>query len=185
MICLITLAIPCHAAPLTPDSLHGADTIVLSTSAHTHCYCVTVQGLELDMALLSPICEAAKLGLHKDFEESHTSKDLIVPPTVSACVLTSTTTLRVCRDYRADAVHCLSGKLKANALLPHFLTDGSMHCCLTVNTGIRKILPQVARLLFCKKKQSVPSDPCCRMAVLRCPGELCAQSDCSKKLQLL
>ncbi len=101
----------------------------LHTHTHTPCYCVTVQGPELDMALLSPPCEAAKLGLHKDSEESHTSKDLIVPPTVSACVLTSTTTLRVCRDYRADAVHCLSGKLKANALLPHFLTDGSMHCC--------------------------------------------------------
>lgn len=86
----------------------------------------------------------------------------------------------------ADAKHCLTGKLKANLLLPHFLTDGSKHCCSTVSlTSMLKILSQVARLLVCKKGRPQPSSAWCQVAVLRCPGQLCPQSDCSEELQLL
>ena len=123
---------------------------------HTHNK--RVKGLALDMVLLSQVCEAAKLSLHTDSEESHTSKDL-VSPTVTACVLTSTTTLRVCRDYRSVAVNCPDGKLQAITLPPHLLTGGSMHCCSPVTlTSISKILPQVARLLLCKQRQPGPPD---------------------------
>ena len=156
MICLITVAVTCHTAPLTPDSLHGAGPVELSTWAHTHSE--TVQGFVLDMVLLSHVCEAAKLSLHTDSEESHTSKDL-VPPTVMACVLTSTTAFRVCRDYRSAALNCPDGKLQAITLPPHLLTGGSMHCCSPVTlTSILKILPQVARLLLCKQRQPGPPD---------------------------
>ena len=63
------------------------------SSVHGHTHSEAVQDLALNMVLLSPLCEAAKLGLCKDSQESHTSKILIVPPTASACVLTSTATL--------------------------------------------------------------------------------------------
>ena len=129
---------------LTADSY----AVAVNACAHTHRYCETMQALALDMALFSPVCEAAKLGLHKDFEVS--SRVLIVAPSVNGCMLASTTILSVSRHCTADAEPLLSGELPVNALLPH-----GIQCCLKVNTRLRKILPQEARRILCKRYNSV------------------------------
>ncbi len=115
MICLITVAATCHAAPMTPNSMHActADAVMLSTLAHTPLLCDSEGVTVRHGAVVPNICAS---------EESSTSKYLSVP-TVNACVLTGTTTSRVRKDYTYDAVKCPSGELQANASLPHFLAD--------------------------------------------------------------